>query len=130
MGCVPEEKQEQYVIGVSQCQMNNAWRQSMVRDMRLETLNHPELKLRVADAERNTQRQIEQIEQFIQDRVDLLIISANESAPITPWPLRLTKPAFLPLSWIEPSIAMFIRLLLGRIILELGGKPVLLFVLW
>lgn len=84
MGCVPEEKQEQYVIGVSQCQMNNAWRQSMVRDMRLETLNHPELKLRVADAERNTQRQIEQIEQFIQDRVDLLIISANESAPITP----------------------------------------------
>lgn len=84
MGCVPEKRQKQYVIGVSQCEMNNAWRQSMIRDMRMETMNHPELELRVADANRKTQRQIEQIEQFIKDRVDLLIISANESAPITP----------------------------------------------
>lgn len=84
MGCVPEKRQKQYVIGVSQCEMNNAWRQSMIRDMRMETMNHPELELRVADANRETQRQIEQIEQFIKDRVDLLIISANESAPITP----------------------------------------------
>lgn len=84
LGCVPEEGRKQYVIGVSQCAMNNAWRRSMIQDMRVEALNHPELVLKVADADRNSTLQIEQIERFIRERVDLLIISANESEPLTP----------------------------------------------
>ena len=83
-GCMPEKKPKQYVIGVSQCDLNNAWRKSMIQDMRVEALNHPELVLEVADANYNSDLQIKQIEQFIRKRVDLLIISANESEPLTP----------------------------------------------
>ena len=84
VSCVHEENKAQFVVGISQCAMNNDWRQLMVRDMRLEAINHPEIELRVADADRNTALQIQQIEKFIEDKVDVIIISANESAPITP----------------------------------------------
>ena len=48
--CSPGKKEKKYVIGVSQCSMTDIWRQSMIRDMEVEALNHPEIELVVMDA--------------------------------------------------------------------------------
>lgn len=82
--CSPGYEEKKYVVGVSQCSMTDIWRQSMVRDMQVEALNHPEIQLVIADANLDSDTQIRQIRDFIKKKVDLLIISANETEPVTP----------------------------------------------
>lgn len=82
--CSPGKKEKKYVIGVSQCSMTDIWRQSMIRDMEVEALNHPEIELVVMDAIQDNDTQISQIKGFIKKKVDLLIISSNETEPVTP----------------------------------------------
>ena len=82
--CSPGKKEKKYVIGVSQCSMTDIWRQSMIRDMEVEALNHPEIELVVMDASQDNDTQISQIKGFIKKKVDLLIISSNETEPVTP----------------------------------------------
>ena len=79
--CSPGKKEKKYVIGVSQCSMTDIWRQSMIRDMEVEALNHPEIELVVMDASQDNDTQISQIKGFIKKKVDLLIISSNETEP-------------------------------------------------
>ena len=64
--------------------MTDIWRQSMIRDMEVEALNHPEIELVVMDAIQDNDTQISQIKGFIKKKVDLLIISSNETEPVTP----------------------------------------------
>lgn len=45
---------------------------------------HPELQLEIKDAGNDVQKQIEQIEKFIEEGVDILIVSPIQSVPITP----------------------------------------------
>ena len=61
-------KKKEYVIGVSQCSMTDIWRQSMIRDMEVEALNHPEIELVVMDASQDNDTQISQIKGFIKKR--------------------------------------------------------------
>ena len=82
--CSPGKKEKKYVIGVSPCSMTDIWRQSMIRDMEVEALNHPEIELVVMDAIQDNDTQISQIKGFIKKKVDLLIISSNETEPVTP----------------------------------------------
>ena len=63
--CSPGKKEKKYVIGVSQCSMTDIWRQSMIRDMEVEALNHPEIELVVMDAIQDNDTQISQIKGFI-----------------------------------------------------------------
>ncbi len=72
-----------YVIGLSQCMLDDAWRQSMLRDAEIELSNYDNVKLVVRDANSSNAKQIEQIEELIAMGVDVLIISPFESAPIT-----------------------------------------------
>ncbi|HEX5171670.1 MAG TPA: substrate-binding domain-containing protein [Cyclobacteriaceae bacterium] len=52
--------------------------------MRGELVFHPEMELLYRDAENSSERQIGDIEYFINNKVDLLIVSPNETDPITP----------------------------------------------
>lgn len=114
--CSPGKKEKKYVIGVSQCSMTDIWRQSMIRDMEVEALNHPEIELVVMDASQDNDTQISQIKGFIKKKVDLLIISSNETEPVRLSLLRRTGLVF-PLSyWTGKLIAMNIRRILERII--------------
>lgn len=79
---VPEQKHH-YVIGFSQC-TNDLWRQIMMIQMQAEAAKYPEISLQVSNAHNDTQLQIDQIREFIDAKVDLLIISPNESEPVTP----------------------------------------------
>ncbi len=73
-----------FTIGFSQCTTFDSWRQSMHEEMFRELSFHDDLNLEIKDAGGNNEKQIEQIRAFIDQNVDLLIISPNEAAPITP----------------------------------------------
>lgn len=71
-------------IGFSQCVSNDAWRRTMHEEMYRELSFYPELSLEIKDAQGNSQLQIQQIREFQKQGVDLLIVSPNESEPISP----------------------------------------------
>lgn len=52
--------------------------------MEIELSLYPEMELIVKDAKDNTANQIKQIEDFLDQGIDLLIVSPNESTPIAP----------------------------------------------
>ena len=56
----------------------------MLLDMKIQATEYPNLSLLVEDAADSSLLQVEQIRKLIKQKVDLLIISANESEPITP----------------------------------------------
>lgn len=82
-GCSGAEGEKQTVIGLSQCMLNDAWRQAMVNDMRIEASNYDHVEIITKDAENNNETQIEQIRDLIRQKVDVLVISPYQSGPIT-----------------------------------------------
>lgn len=76
--------QNEFVIGFSQCTIGDDWRKSMIRDMQNEVSLHPGLQLIVKDANNNNEKQIQDIRDLLKDKIDLLIVSPNESEPLTP----------------------------------------------
>lgn len=71
-------------IGFSQCTMADEWRKTQYRLMQIELGFYPDLELILKDAAENNETQIRQIGEFLAEGIDLLIVSPNESAPITP----------------------------------------------
>ena len=55
----------------------------MLKEMEREASFHPEIELIVKDADLNSQKQIEQIQELMDEKVDLLIASPTEAEPIT-----------------------------------------------
>jgi signal transduction histidine kinase/CheY-like chemotaxis protein/AraC-like DNA-binding protein len=84
LGCEPFQKEQQFTIGFSQCISNDAWRKAMHQEMYRELSFYPELTLSIKDAHGNNGLQIQQVREFMEEKVDLLIISPNESEPLTP----------------------------------------------
>ncbi|RHJ82459.1 substrate-binding domain-containing protein [Parabacteroides sp. AM08-6] len=76
-------KEKKYVIGISQCMLDDDWRQAMIREVGIEASNYDDIELVIRDANSNNNRQIEQIRELIARQVDILIISPFESVPIT-----------------------------------------------
>lgn len=79
--CVRETRVR--TIGVSQSSLDDAWRVAMVRDMQIELSNYDDLELVILDADNDSRRQAEQVEQLIDRKVDVLVVSPIESAPLT-----------------------------------------------
>ena len=73
----------QYRIGVSQC-LDDAWRQKMNYEMERELLLHPDMTLSRRIAYGSNELQCAQIDSFIKERVDLLIVSPNEAEQVKP----------------------------------------------
>jgi signal transduction histidine kinase/AraC-like DNA-binding protein len=78
-----QKKEKKFKIGFSQCVSNDAWRKTMHEEMFRELSFYPEFSLEIKDAEGDNQKQISQIREFQKEKVDLLIVSPNESEPIT-----------------------------------------------
>lgn len=79
-----ENVQDKYIIGFSQCMMDDVWRQAMMVEMNIEVSNYDNIDIIIMDAEDNNQKQIKQIKELIKRKVDVLIISPNEPNSITP----------------------------------------------
>lgn len=76
-------KPEVFTIGVSQCSVD-AWREAANNEIGQEALFYDNLNLVFKSVRDDSRQQIADIEQFIDDGVDLLIISPNESSALSP----------------------------------------------
>jgi ribose transport system substrate-binding protein len=72
-----------YVIGMSQCNLGEPWRVQMNADVGAAAKRHPNLKVTFKDAQNSSLTQRSQVEEFVDQGVDLLIISPKEAAPLT-----------------------------------------------
>lgn len=72
------EKEHNYRIGVSQCS-SDAWRTKLNEEMQRELLMHPGITIEVRSADSNNEKQQQDIEYFIEQGVDLLVISPNQA---------------------------------------------------
>ena len=82
-GCTSSGKQKRHVIGLSQCMLDDGWREAMINDMRIEASNYDDMEIIIKDAQNNNETQIQQIRDLIRQKVDVLIISPYQSEPIT-----------------------------------------------
>lgn len=83
--CKPsDDNKDEIKIGFSQCIDHDIWRKSMDHSMEVEASLHPEVHLTIYNANRKAKKQISDIEKFINDNVDVIIISPYESDSIVP----------------------------------------------
>ena len=74
------------VIGFSQCTMVDTWRQAMVDEMKREIVffRDYEIELIVKDANDDNNKQIRDIQELVNSKIDILIVSPNEADQLTP----------------------------------------------
>ena len=68
---------KKYVIGVSQCS-EDIWRDKLNNELVMSTYQHDNVTLKFASANGDDRLQKQQIEQFIKEGVNLLIVSPNQ----------------------------------------------------
>jgi ABC-type sugar transport system substrate-binding protein len=88
--CAPAVPKPEFRIGFSQCTTGDAWRRAMLAGMQKELSFHPNVQFQMLDAHDNTALQRQQVQELIRQKVDLLIISPNQSGPLT----ALTEAAY------------------------------------
>lgn len=81
IGC--QGRQPQYRVGVSQC-LDDAWRQTMNEEMARELLFHPDITLETRIAHGSNELQCAQIDSFIAEQIDLLVVSPNVAVAVQP----------------------------------------------
>jgi ABC-type sugar transport system substrate-binding protein/DNA-binding response OmpR family regulator len=72
-----------YVIGVSQCS-EDIWRDKLNNELKIGTYFHDDVELQFVSADDSDEKQIEQINQFISDGINLLIVAPNQVATVSP----------------------------------------------
>ncbi len=76
-------KAKAFVIGMSQCNLGEPWRVQMNADIAQAAKQHATLSVVFKDAQNDSLRQRAQVEELVQQKIDLLIISPKEAAPLT-----------------------------------------------
>lgn len=77
------ENEQKKHIGVSQCS-EDIWRDKQNKELIIGAYVNNQVQLHFASANDDDQKQIEQIEQFIRQKVDLLIVSPNSAGSLAP----------------------------------------------
>ncbi|MGD8726109.1 MAG: substrate-binding domain-containing protein [Gemmatimonadales bacterium] len=72
-----------WIIGMSQCNLGEPWRVQMDEDVRTAAARHANIDVIFKDAQNNALTQRAQVEEFVQQGVDLILISPKEAAPLT-----------------------------------------------
>ena len=76
-------REPRYRIGVSQCS-EGPWRSKQNAEMERELLLHDGISMELICCHDNSQQQIEDIHYFINQKVDLIVVSPNEPEDVTP----------------------------------------------
>ena len=72
-----------YRFGFSQVTTVEPWRVQFNKEMRKEAAKHADLELIISDGQDRTEKQVADVENFIVQKVDVLLISPKESAGLT-----------------------------------------------
>jgi ribose transport system substrate-binding protein len=79
-----KDAQGRFVIGMSQCNLNEPWRIQMNQDVKTAAEKHKgELVVVYKDAQADSLKQRAHVEEFVISKVDLIIISPFEAVPLT-----------------------------------------------
>jgi len=81
VSCSKSEKT--YKIAVSQCS-EDIWRNKLNEELKMGTYFYNDVELCFASADDSDEKQIEQINQFVNDGIDLLIVAPNQVATVSP----------------------------------------------
>jgi ribose transport system substrate-binding protein len=79
----PAHAQKHRVIGMSQCNLGEPWRQQMNADVRRAAAAHPGLEVIFKDAQNDSLVQRSHVEELVSQKVDLIVISPREAAALT-----------------------------------------------
>ena len=82
--CLPTAADQQWRVAFAQDDMANDFRKAQVLDAQREALNYPEIEFVYSDAEGQTSLLIHQIDRFIKQKVDALIIGTNDENAVVP----------------------------------------------
>jgi simple sugar transport system substrate-binding protein len=88
-GCQRQDRQVsqdqvKFVIGVSQANLIEPWRIIMNEEIREEAAKHSDVRIVFTDAVQNSEKQVRDVGELLQQGIDLLIISPNDSVALTP----------------------------------------------
>lgn len=78
-----QQDTHRFRIGVAQCS-DDSWRHKMNDEILREAMFYDGVSVEIRSAADDNRKQAEDVHYFIDEGVDLLIISANEAAPMTP----------------------------------------------
>ena len=73
-----------FVIGFSQATTTEPWRLLFNKELRAEAAKYPEIELIVRDGQDDARKQFADVEEFIEQRVDLILISPKVAGALTP----------------------------------------------
>jgi signal transduction histidine kinase/DNA-binding response OmpR family regulator len=79
----PENPHKTFRIGFSQCTGDIKWRKATLDGANRELTFHPGSELIYRNAEDNSELQIRQIKELINENIDILLVSPNEAEPLT-----------------------------------------------
>lgn len=82
--CTTRDNQKKFKVVFSQCVQDDAWRETMLLEMKRELSFHPDIEFEFLNADGDSKTQINQLEKLLNKPFDLLIVSPNESEPLTP----------------------------------------------
>ncbi len=90
---------------IGMCQSNNGepYRVQMNNDIMAAAKEHPEIEVVIKDAGNESLNQRDQLEEFVQDKVDLIMISPKEAVPLTA-PVEKAMAAGIPVIVIDRPI--------------------------
>ena len=82
--CNKASKGKEYLIGFSQCTMDDIWRVQMVREMEREVflLEDIDMKIELKDAQNDIEQQKSDIRALIKREIDVLVVSPYRSEPL------------------------------------------------
>jgi ABC-type sugar transport system substrate-binding protein/DNA-binding response OmpR family regulator/nitrogen-specific signal transduction histidine kinase len=78
-----QKQSDKIKVGFSQAMTTDDWRKQMNSSIKIEASLQPEVELKISDANNNIEKQIDDIERFISNKVDVIIVSPIQSKPLT-----------------------------------------------
>ena len=95
-------EQERFLIGISQCSDDN-WRRKMNEELQREAAINHCVELEIRSANDNDQTQIDDIDYFIRQKVDLIIVAPNTTKAISP-AIKRALDSHIPIILVDRSI--------------------------
>lgn len=110
--CPLPAAKDKYVIGMSQANRAEPWREAMDSQIAAAAAAYPEFEVVFQDAAQDNANQVSDVENLLTQGIDLLIISPNEAAPLN----EVVKEAWescvpvivLDRNLVDPNYSMFI----------------------
>jgi ribose transport system substrate-binding protein len=111
-GCAMPEAKDSYVIGMSQANRAEPWREAMDAQIAAAAEGYPEFEVVFQDAAQDNADQVSDVENLLTQGIDLLIISPNEAAPLND-AVKAAWDACVPVivldrNLVDPNYSMFI----------------------